>query len=279
MDSKKLVNLDNLDKLSKGLDARYKEMIQEESERAMLQEQVLDTKINATKSEINTKIANLQSEIDTDVEVEKDRAEAAEAALQAAINGKAPSSHTHDDRYYTESEMNTKLATKADTDHGTHVPTPQTANNAKFLRNDNSWQTVTPANIGAAPSSHNHNDSYYTKTEINTEIDDINETINTKEATLQAAIDKKANSSHTHNVLSMKSDNYKKSTDLPSSYERGETLFFSNNQSTDDRFNGLNYGLVQTLKEYSSGSAAWQFLYPYNSSNDTFYVRNGQYNK
>ena len=336
MDSKKLVNLDNLDKLSKGLDARYKEMIQEESERAMLQEQVLDTKINATKdmldgktiryvtqveydnlsdaeknndtivyfitdakdlshehenkdfldnldarniaignkvqtfdgvndlvysisdigaapashthddryyteaeanstfapkshnhddiyytddevdnllagksnsghnhddryyteSEINTKIANLQSEIDTDVEVEKDRAEAAEAALQAAINGKAPSSHTHDDRYYTESEMNTKLATKADTDHGTHVPTPQTANNAKFLRNDNSWQTVTPANIGAAPSSHNHNDSYYTKTEINTEIDDINETITTKEAALNAAINGKAATVH-----------------------------------------------------------------------------------
>ena len=45
---------------------------------------------------------------------------------------------------------------KANTSHGTHVPTPQTANNAKFLRNDNSWQTVTPANIGAAASSHTH---------------------------------------------------------------------------------------------------------------------------
>jgi phospholipase/lecithinase/hemolysin len=45
----------------------------------------------------------------------------------------------------------------AKSSHGTHVPTPQTANNAKFLRNDNTWQTVTPANIGAAASSHgNH---------------------------------------------------------------------------------------------------------------------------
>lgn len=34
--------------------------------------------------------------------------------------------------------------------HGNHVPTTETANNARFLRNDNSWQTVTPANIGAA---------------------------------------------------------------------------------------------------------------------------------
>ena len=41
--------------------------------------------------------------------------------------------------------------------HGNHVPATQTANNAVFLRNDNSWQTVTPANIGAAASSHTHN--------------------------------------------------------------------------------------------------------------------------
>ena len=40
--------------------------------------------------------------------------------------------------------------------HGNHVPTTQTANNAVFLRNDNTWQTVTPANIGAAASSHTH---------------------------------------------------------------------------------------------------------------------------
>ena len=46
--------------------------------------------------------------------------------------------------------------------HGTHVPTPETANNAKFLRNDNTWQTVTPANIGAAASSHGTHVTYST---------------------------------------------------------------------------------------------------------------------
>lgn len=86
-----------------------------------------------------------------------------------------------------------------------------------------------------------------------------------------------APSSHTHNVLSVKSDNYKKNTDLPSTYERGETLFFTNNPAEDGKFNGLTYGLVQTLKEYSSGSAAWQFLYPYNDGNqDKFYVRSAK---
>ena len=47
----------------------------------------------------------------------------------------------------------TALSKKADSDHGNHVPATETANNAKFLRNDNTWQTVTPANIGAVPTS------------------------------------------------------------------------------------------------------------------------------
>ena len=42
------------------------------------------------------------------------------------------------------------LAGKANSGHGNHVPTTQTANNATFLRNDNTWQKVTPGNIGAA---------------------------------------------------------------------------------------------------------------------------------
>lgn len=37
--------------------------------------------------------------------------------------------------------------------HGNHVPTTQTASNKVFLRNDNTWQTVTPANIGAATTT------------------------------------------------------------------------------------------------------------------------------
>ena len=96
------------------------------------------------------------------------------------------SSHTHDDRYYTESEIDEKLDTKANTSHGNHVPTVQTVDNATFLRNDNTWAKVTPENIGAQPagsyalSDHTHDDRYYTETEIN------------------AKLDTKANTSHTH---------------------------------------------------------------------------------
>ncbi len=47
--------------------------------------------------------------------------------------------------------------------HGSHVPTPQAANNAVFLRNDNSWQTITPSNIGAAAESHGTHVTYETE--------------------------------------------------------------------------------------------------------------------
>lgn len=53
--------------------------------------------------------------------------------------------------------VNAALNGKANTSHGNHVPTTETANNAVFLRNDNTWATVTPANIGAAAASHSHN--------------------------------------------------------------------------------------------------------------------------
>ena len=116
----------------------------------------------------------ISAEIDADVKVEKVRAMEAENALQNVINGKANASH------------------------GNHVPATQTADNTKFLRNDNTWATVTPGNIGAAPASHTHDDRYYTETEINGKIEDINEAINGHVADLEAAINGKAPASHNH---------------------------------------------------------------------------------
>lgn len=55
-----------------------------------------------------------------------------ENEINTKLNGKANSSHTHDDRYYTESEMNTKLNAKAASDVVTISSTKPTSNTCKI---------------------------------------------------------------------------------------------------------------------------------------------------
>ena len=64
---------------------------------------------------------------------------------------------------YTKVEVNNLLSGKANINHGNHVPAIQSANNKVYLRNDNTWHTITPSDIGAQPagkyasSDHTHN--------------------------------------------------------------------------------------------------------------------------
>ena len=122
---------------------------------------------------------------------------------------------------YTKSEVDTKLSGKANTSHGNHVPTTETANNAKFLRNDNTWATVTPANIGAAASSHNHTvanitDLTATATELNY-MDGVTSNVQTQ-------LDGKAASSHTHTKSQI--------TDFPTSLKNPNSLTIQGNGTT-----------------------------------------------
>lgn len=105
--------------------------------------------------------------------------------LTTKLATKSDTTHKHNDDYYTKSEVNTELSKKADSSHGTHVPTPQATDNKKFLRNDNTWADVTPENIGAAKESHDHDTKYYTISQIDAKVTTINN-----------AIDGKANASH-----------------------------------------------------------------------------------
>ena len=97
------------------------------------------------------RISNLATQINNIDTLVGDKSVATQ--ISTAIENKSDVGHAHDDKYYTESEIDTKLSGKANSSHGNHVPATETANNAKFLRNDNTWQTVTPANIGALSTS------------------------------------------------------------------------------------------------------------------------------
>ena len=70
------------------------------------------------------------------------------------------------------SRVKSALDGKANTSHGNHVPKTETANNARFLRNDNTWQTITPVNIGAADRSHTHGEYINQNTFTNVKIGD-----------------------------------------------------------------------------------------------------------
>ena len=166
-----------------------------------------------TETEVTNRLnglkEDLQAEIDADVLAETNRAKGIENALQSAVDGKAPKVHAHDDLYYTEDEIDSlaeEIRAEIDADvltetnravaaenalqsavdgkapksHGNHVPQTQTASNKVFLRNDNTWATITPANIGAAASSHAHDDKYYTETEIDAKITTLNNAVNDK---------------------------------------------------------------------------------------------------
>ena len=90
------------------------------------------------------------------------------------------------------SAIQTQLNGKASTSHGYHVPTPQTADTSKFLRNDNTWQSLPAASTS--------------ETGIVQLNDNINSTSATQAATANAvkkAYDK-ANHSHPYLAASLK---------------------------------------------------------------------------
>lgn len=106
--------------------------------------------ISATAAELNYcdgVTSNIQTQLNAKATTN------ALSALQSQVDGvssQASAAHSKANSAYELADS------KADASHGNHVPATQTANNAKFLRNDNTWQTVTPANIGAATSNHTH---------------------------------------------------------------------------------------------------------------------------
>ena len=180
----KFISTSNLSKLSKALDKRCIDLINEEKERAMGIEQGLQTSVSNkadinhnhddryfTETEMNTKIGEINEAINGHV-----------ADLNAAISGKADTGHNHDDRYFTETEVTTKLAGKADTDHA-HDDMYYTETEI-----DGKITTLNNTIAGKADTGHNHDDRYYTETEINGKIEDINETITTNVSTLNTAI-------------------------------------------------------------------------------------------
>lgn len=169
----------------------------------------------------------------------------------------APKSHSHDDRYYTESEMDGKLSGKADNtragandlinklDSGTAAPvdddliitqwanhtTAAAANKNQYVRRPMSsiWNYIKGKTDGVyqpkgsyAASGHTHDDRYYTETEINTKLNG------------------KANSSHTHTKSQI--------TDFPSSLKNPTALTIQTNGAIAATYDGSAAKTVNITK-------------------------------
>lgn len=138
--------------------------------------------------------AGKETKVDTTLKVSGAAADA--KATGDALAGKAAASHTHDDRYYTEAEMDGKLAGKSNTGHihntikdigdGRTLSFAYSKDGLGYESyswlagwNGNELRPVHKRQFATA--GHTHDDRYYTESEMNTKLNG------------------KANSSHTHN--------------------------------------------------------------------------------
>ena len=131
------------------------------------------------------------------------------AEIEAKLTG-AVTSHNHNGSYYTKTEVDNSLAGKSDTDHAhawgeitgkpaTFTPTLGTTSSTAFRGDqgkaayDHSQAAHAPSNaqknsditkaeieakLTGTITSHNHNSSYHTKTEVNNMVSDLQTAIN-----------------------------------------------------------------------------------------------------
>ena len=178
----KLTNLNNLDKLSKALDARYKELIDEEKARAIAEEQALQSEIDITKEMFGGKSIKYVTQVEYDALTEEERNS---DTVTYFITDAVDLSHEHENKEFLDNlaARNIAIGNKSQSFDG--------VNDLVYSIED----------IGAAPSEHNHDDMYYTETEIDGKIEDINETINNQVTEISASIANKADQSYVDEKL------------------------------------------------------------------------------
>ena len=117
---------------------------------------------NITNADIASNAAIADTKLAT-ISTANKVAQSAVANLTTDLAGKAASSHTHDDRYYTETEMNTLLAGKQAS--GSYAPATGIA--ATAITGTAVVTSDPRLSDARTPLSHTHDDRYYTETEVN----------------------------------------------------------------------------------------------------------------
>lgn len=193
----------------------------------------------------------------------------------------APKSHTHDDRYYTEAEVNSKLSGKVDNteaganglinklESGTAAPvdddliitqwanhtTATAANKNKYVRRPMSsiWSYIKGKADGVyqpkgsyAASGHTHDDRYYTEAEINSKLDGKSNTGHTHDDRYytETEINTKLNGKANSSHTHTKAQ----ITDFPASLKNPTALTIQTNGTTAATYDGSAVKTVNVTK-------------------------------
>lgn len=193
----------------------------------------------------------------------------------------APKSHTHDDRYYTEAEVNSKLSGKVDNteaganglinklESGTAAPvdddliitqwanhtTATAANKNKYVRRPMSsiWSYIKGKADGVyqpkgsyAASGHTHDDRYYTEAEINSKLDGKSNTGHTHDDRYytETEINTKLNGKANSSHTHTKAQ----ITDFPASLKNPTALTIQTNGTTAATYDGSAAKTVNVTK-------------------------------
>ena len=192
-------------------------------------ETVVAGKANANHTHTIANITNLQNTLDgkatsshthtlanisdlTATAKELNYVDGVTSSIQTQLDGKAANSHTHS--YAGSSSVGgaATSANKVNSSLTVKLNSGTTEGTNMFTFNGSAAKTVniTPSAIGAAASSHTHDDRYYTESEIDTKVSTLNTAINGKAASshthtianvtnLQSTLDGKSSTNHTHN--------------------------------------------------------------------------------
>ena len=218
----KLINTSSLDSLAKGLDDRAKELVEVEKNRALAAEGVLQTAIDGksdddhthndiyyTKTEIDADyytseqvddlFASVETDITTALSAKLDTSVATEHFIQSALSqeGESYDSHT---LFKGEKVISPLVNTNTVIDDdGTTLTTylsyfdtsitslSSSIGNGDELLTDAKDSVVSCINeLQTEINTHNHNDSYYTKTEIDTKESDLSGAIADEESRAKA---------------------------------------------------------------------------------------------
>lgn len=150
-----------------------------------------------------------------------------ETEMDSKLGGKSDTGHTHDDRYYTETEVDNKLSGKSDTNHS----------------HDSRYYTESEMDTklnGKANSSHTHDDRYYTESEMN------------------AKLSGKSDTSHGHSGMLTTSDIVNNctstATNKPLAAAQGKVLMDKYNQLNSDKLDKSKLYKQLWYGEWTSGT-------------------------